>query len=223
MSAINEDIVPDLCARLASTPPRDWRGLRLVHVGSALEYGAIGGSLREDATPAPTTDYGRTKLAATRYIERIAAATGLRAVTARLFTVYGSGEHPGRLLPSLMALVGTDKHLKLSAGLQRRDFTYVEDVVDGLLRLATAPVPPGSVVNIATGRLTSVREFAEAAASILSIDPAALAFGALPMRAEEMWHDEIDITRLRDLTSWVPSTTIADGIRRSWEWQHVQR
>ena len=222
MATVNHALVTELCEQLVLEPAHGWHGQRLVQAGSALEYGAIGGSLPEDAVPNPTTEYGRTKLEATRHIERTALAAGLRAVTARFFTVYGPGEHPGRLLPSLFETARTGARLPLSSGLQRRDFTYVEDVAEALLRLGISSPVPGAVINVATGRLTSVREFAETAARILPIDQRALAFGELPTRAEEMWHDDVDVRRLRNLTSWVPATTVADGIRRSWEWERAR-
>jgi nucleoside-diphosphate-sugar epimerase len=223
MKAINTALVVELCEQLGAEPAPGWRGQRLVHAGSALEYGTAGGTLREDSTPSPTTDYGRTKLEATQQVARVARDAGLKAVTTRLFTVYGPGERAGRLLPSLIEAARTRASLPLSAGLQRRDFTYVEDVAEGLLRLGVSAAAPGTVVNLATGRLTSVRAFAEAATEVLPLDRGALNFGALPTRAEEMWHDEVDVTCLRRLTAWAPPTTIADGIRRSWEWGHVQR
>ena len=75
----------------------------MIHVGSALEYGTARGNLNELTAPSPTTLYGRSKLAGTLRVCRAARRRGFRAVTARLFTVYGPGEQPGRLLPSLMA------------------------------------------------------------------------------------------------------------------------
>jgi nucleoside-diphosphate-sugar epimerase len=65
--------------------------------------------------------------------------------------------------------------------------------------------------------MTSVRTFAETAADVIGIDRRRLVFGALPDRDDEMWHGEVDVTRLRTLTSWVPATTITNGIRQTWE------
>lgn len=217
MAALNVDLVERVCAKLAAEPDRGWPGLRLVHAGSALEYGPVDGPLRENAVVDPTTDYGRTKLRGTRIVESCGAMSGLRGAVARLFTVYGPGEHDGRLLPSLMRAARTGQPLELTSGRQRRNFTYVEDVVEGLLRLAVSAAGPGEIVNLATDRLTSVREFAETAARVLGMDRALLAFGALPHRDDEMWHGEVDVTRLRRLASWVPQTPIADGVRRTWE------
>lgn len=222
MTALNARLVGELCERLADQPPDDWNGLRLVHAGSALEYGQVPGPLHESTTPNPTTDYGRTKLMGTGLIRRAGAARGLRAVVARLFTVYGAGEHPDRLLPSLQRIAREGGRLGLTAGVQRRDFTYVEDVAEGLVRLGVSDAGPGEVVNLATGRLTPVRAFAETAASLLGIDPSMLDFGALPVAGGEMFHDTVSVSRVRDLLSWVPSTEISDGIRRALEYQDAR-
>ncbi|MEP6573594.1 MAG: NAD-dependent epimerase/dehydratase family protein, partial [Gemmatimonadota bacterium] len=184
---INDALVATVCEGVAETVDRTWRGLHIVHTGSALEYGAIGGNLNEDAVPNPTTTYGQSKLAGTRTLARGCAAEGLRGVTARLFTVYGPGEHAGRLVPSLIEGAVSGAPFPLSEGLQRRDFTYVEDVVDGLLRLGVRGIPM-EVLNLATGKLATVRDFIEVAARILRIPSANLRFGALPTRPEEMEH-----------------------------------
>ncbi|NIQ31823.1 MAG: NAD-dependent epimerase/dehydratase family protein [Acidobacteria bacterium] len=209
--------MPALCRAIASARQDDWVGQEIVHVGSALEYGDIKGDLAEHSAPNPTTLYGRSKLAGTLQLRRACQRLGLRGLTARLFTVYGPGEHPGRLLPSLIAAAESGGPLELTSGLQRRDFTYVEDVADGLLRLGLARTAPGDVVNLATGKLSTVREFVQVGAGVLSISDAQLRFGALPGRPEEMAHDAVRTTHLEALTSWTPPTSIADGIRMTAE------
>jgi nucleoside-diphosphate-sugar epimerase len=99
--------------------------------------------------------------------------------------------------------------------MQQRDFTFVEDAADGLLRLGIAPVPPGAVVNLATGRLTSVRTFAETAADVLGLPRHRLRFGSLPTRPEEMRHGPVTLARLRGLTGWAPSVGIPEGVLRT--------
>ncbi|HEY0305632.1 MAG TPA: NAD(P)-dependent oxidoreductase [Longimicrobiales bacterium] len=190
-------------------------GATLIHTGSALEYGTAAGDLNETTACTPTTLYGQTKLAGTNAIRIHSLCTGSTAVTARLFTVYGPGEIPGRLLPALIEVAKTRKPLPLTDGKQQRDFTYVGDVVEGLLRLGKSKPHPGSVVNLATGRLATVRRFVESAARVLDIDPHLLAFGELPTRAEEMAHDPVSIRRLRELTGGVPTTSIEDGVRKT--------
>ena len=132
--------------------------------------------------------------------------------------MYGPGEHDGRLLPSLIRAADSDSSLDLTTGTQQRDFTYVEDVAEGLLRMALADTPPGGVVNLATGKLTSVREFAEVAARILQLPHTSLRFGQVPERPEEMVHSPVTNQRLRDATGWAPATGVAEGIRRTAKW-----
>jgi len=210
---INEALPAQLAQRGPDIGSGQWDGQRLHHSGSALEYGTAKGDLREDTVCTPTTLYGSTKLAGTTAIQRQAAANGCQAVTARLFTVYGPGERPGRLLPALLDTARVQKSLELTDGTQQRDFTYVGDVAEGLLRLGVAAIHAGEIVNLATGNLETVRKFAERAADVIGLDKSLLKFGALPTRSEEMSHDPVSITRLRELTGWVPATSIEAGVR----------
>jgi len=210
--ALNSDLVTQLADTMASLNLPDWNGQRVVHTGSALEYGTAGGNLSETTKGMPTTTYGRTKLAGTLALETAGRTLGLRCVTARLFTVYGPGEHGHRLLPTLLDSRDSNGPILLTSGLQQRDFTFVDDVVDGLLRLGSMPVPPGAIVNLATGHLTSVRDFAERAAVALGLQRSRLEFGAIAARPEEMRHEPVSITRLQTLTGWSPSVDIEDGV-----------
>lgn len=202
-------------ARAASHLKSDWKGLRFVHVGSALEYGVASGDLDEASEPKPTTLYGETKLAGTLAVAR----AGPLCLTARLFTIYGPGEIEGRLLPSLAEAARSGRHLPLTEGLQQRDFTYVGDVAEGLLRLG-ALSPPDQlepIVNLATGELQTVKHFVTEAARVLGLRLGQLGFGELPTRVEEMAHLPVAVHRLHRRTGWLPTTSIAQGVLESME------
>lgn len=212
-TAINLDLVTHLVELLAAPADSTWNGLSLLHAGSALEYGTSGGDLAEDGPTTPTTVYGQTKLAATRAIDAAVAGGRLRAVTARLFTVYGPGEHDGRLLPSILTARDITAPIPMTNGYQRRDFTFVGDVAEGFLRCATGGLPQWPTVNLATGRLHSVREFVTLAESVLGMPPGRFQFGALPTRTDDMAHDAVAVHRARRWLGWVPRTGVADGVR----------
>lgn len=212
---INVDLLDVLLETIAERQDKAWPGQRIVHVGSQLEYGAIGGNLSEDAIPKPNTLYGKSKLAGTELLTRFCRNYNFKGLTARPFTVYGPGESDRRLLPSLIKTAITRRPLQLTSGEQKRDFIYVEDVSEALVRLGIAPAAPGDIVNLATGCLTSVRDFVETAARILKIPEDQLRFGELPALPEEMHHSEVATERLRRLTGWAPSTMIEEGIRKT--------
>jgi nucleoside-diphosphate-sugar epimerase len=119
------------------------------------------------------------------------------------------------LLPTLIEATHTKDTVDLTDGTQLRDFVFVNDVATGLLLLGIAPAEPGEVVNLASGILTSVKQFTQNAAGALGISPERLRFGALPTRPDEMEHLPVSIDRLRNLTGWMPATPIAQGVGKS--------
>ena len=185
---INHDLVLELVRACGETADPAWQGQHLVHAGSAAEYGSADGDLSEDGP-----------------------------VSGRLFTVYGPGERAGRLLPSLIEAARDGSAVPLTAGHQRRDFTYVEEAAEGLLRLGSLSAARLGPVNLATGTLESVRGFAERAAGVLGLPVERLRFGVLPDRPLEMSHREVNVGRLRALTGWVPAMSIEEGVRRTVE------
>ena len=215
---INSEFPGALCEALSATVNSSWGGAHLVHVGSGAEYGRVGGHLEEDGPVNPLSLYASTKLAGTRAALRRGAACDVRVVVARPFTVYGAGEHAGRLLPTLLEAALCGKTASLSAGTQSRDFVYVEDVAAALLLLGLSACPRDErIVNIATGRLTTVREFAERAAGALGMGLDQLRFDRVPMRSDEMPHEEVSVERLRRRIGWVPATPIETGVARTRE------
>lgn len=208
--ALNRDLVDHL-ARALSTAAAD---PRLVHVGSALEYGQARGDLHEDTPALPDTLYGHSKLAGTTVLASARSSGRVRGLTARLFMVYGPGEHPRRLLPTLLGARGETERIALTEGLQQRDFSYVDDVAEGLLRLGLALDTAPPVVNLARGRLTRIRDFVRIAAAEAGLGEERLGFGDLPGRPEEMAHEPVNIERLLSLTGgWSPTSTEEEGVR----------
>jgi len=217
--ALNADLPPRLGRWLAREAVRGAARfpVRLLHLGSALEYGEVGGDLAEDGPCRPTTLYGKTKLKGVKALSSLASAEGLPVLTVRLFTVFGPGEHAARLFPSLVRRARETGDLDLTSGEQVRDFSHVEDVAHRLLDLCGGKAPPGHVVNLASGVNRTVREFVLTAAAALGLDRERLRFGALPVRREEMAHDPVRLVRLRALGVEPPPADVARGVRRSLE------
>jgi UDP-glucose 4-epimerase len=219
---INVDVVAAVCGVIRKGPRPGWIGQRLVHIGSVAEYGRGSGVLSESSETVPTAPYGQSKLAGTRLVSRWCREHGVPGLTARLFTVYGPGESADRLLPSIRRAASTGRPVALTDGLQVRDFTFVEDVAEGLLRLGQAQASPGEIVHLGTGVLTTVRTFVETAARLLKMPDEMLRFGVLPRHYDEMDVAEVSLDRLRTLTGWGPGTPLAEGIRRTLAFGHSE-
>ena len=189
-----------------------WTGMQIISTGSAFEYGIQKGPIDETSETKPTDAYGQTKLEGTRCLQEARLKFNLRAATARLATVYGPGEHSARLLPSLLRAAKRREPIDFTAGLQERDFTYVEDIAEGLLRLGMLQDIPEGIVNLATGRLATVRFFTESARDVLNIPQELLRIGAIPYRGNEVWQGPLNIGRLESLLGWRPQTEIRKGI-----------
>jgi nucleoside-diphosphate-sugar epimerase len=215
---MNTELVEELASALGGRGERP--GLRLVHLGSALEYGTSP-ALDERAEPRPSEPYGRTKAAATAALAR--RRSEVASVVARAFTVFGPGERPGRLVPTLLAARGGTGRIPLSGGTQRRDFVYVEDVARALAELGELDAESlragrypfdAPCLNLASGALTPVREFVLALAEELGIARERLGFGDLPPLPEEMHHPPVPVERLRAALGWSPSPDPRDGLRK---------
>jgi nucleoside-diphosphate-sugar epimerase len=195
-------------------------GERLVGAGSCAEYEWNDGTLSEDRTPLrPRSLYGAAKNTVRELWEAAAAVTGAQVAWPRLFFLYGPGEHPERLVPSVARLVLAGEPAPCTTGVQRRDFAFVDDTAAVLAALVDGHVT--GPVNVGSGVSLPVRELAEAVAREAG-RPDLLRLGAIQAPAGEPEELTADVRRLREAVGFVPSTTVCDGVRRTVEWWRAQ-
>jgi nucleoside-diphosphate-sugar epimerase len=107
----------------------------------------------------------------------------------------------------------------MTLGEQKRDWIYVTDVVDGLIRAATVREASGGTYNLCTGQETTLYEVAclivEQVGADCEAAPTAILRGALPYRAGESWRMVGDNTRARTVLSWQPQVLLQEGIRET--------
>jgi UDP-glucose 4-epimerase len=137
---------------------------RVVLASSGAVYGDLGGqTLKETVTPNPRSPYAVSKLAAEYYVRTIGGLWGIETVSLRIFNAYGPGQHLPASHPPVVphylkqALRGGTL-VAHGDGSQTRDYVYVDDVVSGLVAAATAPNINGLVINIGSGKETSISE-----------------------------------------------------------------
>jgi nucleoside-diphosphate-sugar epimerase len=190
----------------------------VVRVGSSTEYGEVDGPTDEAAPLRPRGFFGATKAAGSLLVAAAAAERGLRAAVVRPFQVYGPLDHPGRLVPRALRAAREGHPLPLTGPGRRRDWVYVEDVVDAVVRAALADhMAPGQVVNVGTGRQSSNEELVAEVERVTG-RPVQVAVGAHPGREWDTCSWVCDPSLARSLLGWEEKVDLADGLARCWEW-----
>jgi len=188
---------------------------RFVQIGSSDEYGAVAAPQSEDAREAPISPYSLAKVAATHFLQMLWRTDQFPAVTLRLFLTYGPGQDKQRFLPQIIDGCLQGRSFPVSAGEQLRDFCFVEDVADGILRALDAPAVCGRVINLASGKPLSIRAAIERVRD--AVGRGRPEFGKIPYRAGENMALWADITLARELLGWAPRVTLEDGFARTIE------
>jgi UDP-glucuronate 4-epimerase len=194
-----------LLEALAATSRRP----RLIVSSSSSVYGPTTGPVREDTPRRPVSPYGVTKKASEDLLA--AYADRVDAVALRFFTVYGPGQRPDMAIHRLIAAARDGGSFDVFGdGGQRRDFTYVDDAVEAMVRTAGL-ASPRPVYNVGGGQPHSVLEAAELVAEAVARRPT-LRFQ--PAMAGDVRSTHADCTALERDAGWRPAVSLAEGIAR---------
>lgn len=194
---------------------------RLVHASSSSVYGA-GAGAPSRGEPRPASPYGVSKLAGEALVGAYAYNFGLPTVSLRYFSVYGPRQRPDMAAHRFIeALLDGRPLVVYGDGSQERDFTYVGDVVDATMRSIDADLPPGAVLDVASGQPVRLRELIamlhEVAGAVdVQLDRYDERPGDVPRTA-----GQIALTRAR--LDWVPRTSLATGLEQQVAWHRARR
>ena len=194
---------------------------RLVYVSSSEVYGtAINEKILESDPCIPTTVYGGAKLCGEAYARAYNRTYGLETIIVRPFNTYGPREHYegvfGEVIPKfLIRMVNGLPPIIHGDGLQTRDFTYVSDTVDGIIRASICDKLIGDAVNIAAGKEQSIRDIAQIISEVTGI---AIQPIFQSERPGDVRRHYADITRAKNILNYKPMIKIRDGIRMYYEW-----
>jgi UDP-glucose 4-epimerase len=203
---------------------RENPGARVVFAGSRLEYGSVGSDpVAETHATDPLCVHAIHKLVAEQYLRLYARLYNISYAVARITNPYGPGQPRSR---TAYGVVNRMIHLALSGevlpiygdGRQRRDYIYIEDVVDALMLLGDvdrAAAATQSVYNVGTGVGTPLVDMAKAIAH--AAGAGRLEFVDWPPLAEQIETGDFvaDISRIRNELGWRPAVSIEEGLRRT--------
>jgi nucleoside-diphosphate-sugar epimerase len=205
---------------------RDAGVRRVVYAGSSSAYGNQPTQPKvETMGTDPLSPYALQKLVAEQYCQMFTQLYGLETVTIRYFNVFGPRQDPsspysGVISLFISALVEGRRPKIYGDGEQTRDFTYVANVVDGVLRACHAPDASGEVINVATGGRISLnelfrtlRDLTGAKGEPIYEDP----------RAGDVRDSQADIGKARRLLGYEPLVGLADGLQKTVEWYRTSQ
>jgi nucleoside-diphosphate-sugar epimerase len=200
---------------------RDAGVKRLVFAASSSAYGDTPTLPKHEGMPTnPLSPYALQKVIGEEYLRMFTKLYGLETVSIRYFNVFGPRQDPtspysGVISVFATALLENRPPTIFGDGEQTRDFTYVANVVDGVLRACEAPPASGEVINVATaGRISLNRLFEEMRRLIGADVQPIYAEG----RAGDVRDSQADISKARELLGYQPIVSFEDGLRQTVEW-----
>jgi len=200
---------------------RDAGVKRVVYAGSSSAYGNSPTMPKIETMPtAPLSPYALQKLVAEQYCQMFTTLYGLETVTIRYFNVFGPRQDPsspysGVISLFIKALFEGQRPKIYGDGEQTRDFTYVANVVDGVLRACHAPNVAGEVINVATSGRVSLNHLFRTVRDLTgaSVEP----IYAAP-RAGDVKDSQADITKAQQLLGYRPIVSFEDGLAHTVAW-----
>jgi nucleoside-diphosphate-sugar epimerase len=205
---------------------RDTGVKRVVYAGSSSAYGNTPTLPKvETMATAPLSPYALQKLVAEQYCQMFTSLYGLETVTIRYFNVFGPRQDPsspysGVISLFISALCDARQPTIYGDGEHTRDFTYVANVVDGVLRACTAESASGEVINVATGGRISlntlfktIRELVRANIEPIYADP----------RPGDVKDSQADISKARRILGYQPTVSFEDGLAKTVAWYRASQ
>ncbi len=198
----------------------------LLYASSSSVYGASRRQPLREADPVsrPVSFYAATKLANEAMAHSYSHLYGIPATGLRFFTVYGEWGRPDMAFFDFASRMREGRPIRVfNNGDLARDFTYVDDAVEAVVRLidkpprpdAAAGAAPHRIVNVASGRRVALLEFIAALEKALDCRAEKIFEGMQPGDVPETW---ADTSVLEKLTGFTPRFAVAEGVERFGRW-----
>ena len=204
---------------------KDAKVKRLVFAGSSSVYGDTPTlPKREDMPHNPLSPYALHKQLGEQYAQMFTRLYGFETVTTRYFNVFGPRQDPtspysGVISLFIKALIDGTPPVIYGDGGQTRDFTYVGNVVDGVLRAAETPAASGEVFNVATSTRVSLNELLDTLRKIIGSDVQPI---YKDVRAGDVRHSQADINKAKQVLGYQPKVGLEEGLRETVAWYRSQ-
>jgi len=171
----------------------------------------------EHQYPHPMSPYSVGKYAGELYSLMKEKQANRPIVVLRPFNAFGPYQSTRAVIPELIVKCLLGEPVLTTEGLQTREFNYVTNLTEGMVRVALAENVNGEIINLGCGQDIAIRDVArmihEKSNSVSELN-----IGAIPTRANEIWKMKADAEKARRLFDWQPKVSFEDGLIRTIEW-----
>lgn len=196
-------------------------GTRMVHTSTSEVYGTPDTvPIRESHPLKGQSPYSATKIAADKLCEAYGRSFETPVTVIRPFNTYGPRQSERAVIPTVLAqLLAGATSLRLGSLTPQRDFTYVDDTVEGFVRMGEAQLAPGEVVQLGTGHTVTIEDLVRLCCQVVGQE-ADVVTDECRVRPTE---SEVDIllsdpSHARTTIEWEPTVSLEEGIRRTAAW-----
>jgi nucleoside-diphosphate-sugar epimerase len=193
---------------------------RLIQVSTSEVFGsAVQAPMSESHRLKAQSPYAASKIAADKIVESFVCSFGLPAVIVRPFNTYGPRQSPRAVISTIVEQAMRGGVVKIGSLWPRRDFTYVEDTVQGMIRAADVEAAAGGEFNLGTGTDISIGELAESIMRIVGNECELVSDDARQRPADsEVSRLLSDNSKAREVLGWEPKVSLEEGLTRVVEW-----
>ena len=187
--------------------------LSFVQIGSSLEYGKLKSPHSESSRCTPKSYYAKAKYQATRFLVKLYKNKKFPVAILRLYQVYGPNQDFNRFIPIIINGCLKNNKFPCSEGKQLRDFTYVSDVVEAIIKALITKKSNGKIFNIGRGQGTEIKQVIKKIHKF--IKKGKPQFGKIKLRVEENLKTFPNINKAQKILNWKPKISFKLGLSKT--------
>ena len=184
-----------------------------LQIGSSLEYGNQKSPHSEKQKCNPIAVYGKSKLKSTKYILKIAKKVKFNLIVLRLYQIYGPNQSINRLIPIVINSCLKNQKFNCSTGLQKRDFLYIEDLVNLLNKIICSKKKVNGIFNVGSCAPIKVKDLINLINN--KIKKGYPQYGQIVMRKDEQMEYFPNTKKISKFFSWKPKMSIKLGLNKT--------
>ncbi len=188
-----------------------------IFISSSDVYGDVKPPFRENQNVIPASPYSVSKISSELYCLMFSKVFDFPITILRGFNLFGKYQIPNRVIPFIITELLQDHDVQLTEGEQKREFNYVDNLIDAILLSLLNTKNHGEIINIGCGESFSIREIALSIGKSLN-RVNQINLGAKPYRPNEIWDMYCDNSRAKTLLDWEPRISLDEGIQMTIKW-----